>query len=72
METGRNGNLDLVLVRYSSEAWIAFVPPMSIEDCLLLWMIVRSQTYYLEHILAYVSRKARYALVTGSGSFWID
>ena len=42
---------------------------VSIEDRLLLWMIVRSQTYYLEHILAYGSGKARCALVMGSGSF---
>ena len=35
-------------------------------------MVVRSQTYYPEHILAYGSGKARYALVLGSGSFWTD
>ena len=40
-----------------------------IEDCLLLCMLVRSQTYYPEHILAYRSKKARYALVVGFGSF---
>ena len=40
-----------------------------IEDRLLMWMVVRSQTYYPEHILAYESGKARYALVVGSGSF---
>ena len=72
METRRNGTLDLDLVRHSSEARIAFVPPVSIEDRLLLWMVVRSQTYYPEHILAYRSGKARYALVMGSGSFWAD
>ena len=42
---------------------------MSIKDRPLLWMVVMSQTYYLEHILAYGSRKAHYALVMGSGSF---
>ena len=42
---------------------------MSIKDHPLLWMVVRSQTYYPEHILAYGSGKARYALVVGSGSF---
>ena len=42
---------------------------VSIKDRLLLWMVVRSQTYYPEHILAYGSGKARYALVMGSGSF---
>jgi hypothetical protein len=35
----------------------------------LLWMVVRSQTYYPEHILAYVSGKTCYSLVMGSGSF---
>ena len=53
METGWNGTLDLDLVRHSSEARIAFVSPVSIEDRPLLWMVVRSQTYYPEHILAY-------------------
>ena len=72
METGRNGTLDLDLVRHSSEVRIALVPPLSIEDCPLLWMLVRSQTYYLEHILAYGSRKARYTLIVGSGSFRTD
>ena len=45
---------------------------MSIKDCPLLWMIVRSQAYYPEHILAYESGKACYALVVGSGSFRTD
>ena len=61
--------LDLDLVRHSSEARITLVLPMSIEDHWLLWMVVRSQTYYREHILAYGSGKAHYALVMGSGSF---
>ena len=65
-------DLDLDLVRQPSEAPVAFVPPVSIEDRLLLWMVVRSQTYYPEHILAYGSRKTCYSLVMGSGSFWID
>ena len=43
-----------------------------VKDRSLLWMVVRSQTYYPEHILAYGSGKARYTLVMGSGSFWID
>ena len=72
METGWNGTLDLDLVRYSSEARIALIPPMSIEDRLLIWMVVRSQTYYPEHILAYRSGKARYALIVGSGSYRTD
>ena len=60
------------MVRHSSEARIALVPPVSIEDRSLLWMVVRSQTYYSEHILAYGSGKARYALVVGFDSFWIN
>ena len=42
---------------------------MLIKDRPLLWMVVRSQTYYHKYILAYGSRKAHYALVVGSGSF---
>ena len=42
---------------------------MSIKDLPLLWMVVSSQTYYPEHILAYGSGNARYALVVGFGSF---
>ena len=64
--------MDLDLVRHLSEAPIAFVPPESIKDRLLLWMVVRSQTYYPEHILAYGSRMTCYSLVMGSGSFWTD
>ena len=61
--------MDLVLVRHSSEARIALVLPVSIEDRTLLWILVRSQTYYPEHILTYGSRKARCSLVVGSSSF---
>ena len=43
-----------------------------IKDRSLVCMVVRSQTYYPKHILAYGSRKAHYALVVGSGSFWTD
>ena len=64
--------LDLDLVRYSSEAWITLVSPMSIENHPMLWMVVRSQTYYPEHILAYGSGKARYTLTMGSNSFRTD
>jgi hypothetical protein len=64
--------LDLDLVRQSSEALIAFVPPVSIEDRPLLWMVVRSQTYCPEHILAYGSGKTYYSLVMGSDSFRTD
>ena len=72
MKTGWDYTLDLNLVRQLSEAPVAFVPPMSIEDRPLLWMVVRSQTYYPEHIPAYLSGNARYALVVGSGSFRTD
>ena len=45
---------------------------VSIKDRPLLWMVVRSQTYYPEHILAYGSRKACCSLVVGFGSFRTD
>ena len=45
---------------------------MSIKDRPLLWMVVRSQTYYPEHILAYGSGKACCSLVVGSSSFRTD
>jgi hypothetical protein len=61
--------LDLDLVRLPSEALVAFVPLVFVEDRPLLWMVVRSQTYYPEHILAYESGKTCYSLVMGSGSF---
>ena len=60
------------LVRQPSEALVAFVPPVSVKDRPLLWMIVRSQTYYPEHILVYGHGKAHCSLVMGSGSFWAD
>jgi hypothetical protein len=56
----------------SSEALVAFVPPVSIEDRPLHWTLVKSQTYYPEHVLAYRSGKARYSLIVGSGSFQTD
>ena len=45
---------------------------VSIEDRPLLWMVIKSQIYYPEHILAYGSGNAHYALVMGSSSFRID
>jgi hypothetical protein len=45
---------------------------VSIEDRMLHWTLVKSQTYYLEHILVYRSRKTCYSLVVGSGSFRTD
>ena len=48
---------------------ILFSLSMSIEDYPLLWMVVRSQTYYPEHILAYGSGKAHCALIVGPCSF---
>ena len=44
-------------VWHSSEARIAFVPPVSVKDRPLHWVLGRSPTYYLEHILVYGSRK---------------
>ena len=38
----------------------------------LLWMLVRSQTYYPKHILAYGSGKAHCSLILGFGSFYTD
>ena len=72
MGTERNCTLDLDSVGQSSEALVALVLPMSIKDRPLLWMVVRSQTYYPEHILAYGSRKTYHSLIMGSGSFQID
>ena len=64
--------MDLDLVRHSSKAQIALVALVSIEDRPLLWMVVRSQTYYPKHILAYGSKKARCSLVVGYISFRTD
>ena len=44
-------------VCHSSEVWIVLVPPMSVKDCPLHWIQVRSQIYYSEHILVYGSRE---------------
>ena len=64
--------LDLDLIRHSSEARVALVPPVPVKDRPLLWILVRSQTYYPEHIPTYGSGKARCSLVVGFDSFWID
>jgi hypothetical protein len=61
-----------VLVGQQSGALVAFVPLVSIEDRPLLRMVVRSQTYYSEHILTCGSEKTCYSLVMGFGSFWTD
>ena len=61
--------LDLDLVRHSSEARVALVSPVPVKDRPLLWILVRSQTYYPKHILAYGSRKPRCSLVVGSDTF---
>ena len=42
---------------------------VSVKDRPLMWILVRSQTYYPKHILAYGSGKTRCSLVVGSGSF---
>jgi hypothetical protein len=36
------------------------------------WTLVKSQTYYFEHIIAYGSGKAYYSLVVVFGSFRTD
>ena len=45
---------------------------MSVKDRPLQWILVRSQTYYPEHILTYGSGKTRCSLVMGSDSFRTD
>jgi len=55
-----------------SEALVAYVLPKSFEDHPLLWMVVRSHTYYPKHIRAYGSGKTHYSLVVGFGSFWTN
>ena len=42
---------------------------MLVKDWPLHWILVRSQTYYPEHILVYGSRKTYHSLVIGFGSF---
>ena len=69
METERNGTLHLDLVWHSSEARIAFVPPVSVKDQPLHWVLGRSQTYYPKHILMYGHEKTHCSLVMGSDSF---
>jgi hypothetical protein len=64
--------MNLDLVGQQSGALVAFVLPVSIEDRPLHWTLVKSQTYYPEHILAYGSGKACYSLVMGPASFWTD
>ena len=49
-----------------------FFLSMSVKDRSLPWMVVRSQTYYPKHILAYGSGKAHCSLVVGFGSFRTD
>jgi hypothetical protein len=65
-------DLDLDWLDDRVRALVVFVPPVSIKDRPLHWTLVKSQTYYPEHILAYESGKAHYSLVVGSGSFWTD
>ena len=53
---------------HSSEAWIAFVPPVSVKDRPLHWVLDRSQTYYPEHILRYGHRED---LLLSCHGFWL-
>ena len=60
--------MNLYLVWHSSEVRIALVPPMLVKDHSLYWILVRSQTYYPEHILIYGSRED--SLLSCRG-FWL-
>ena len=60
--------LYLDLVWHSSEARIALVPPVSVKDRPLHWILVRSQTYYPEHILVYGNKED--SLLSCHG-FWL-
>ena len=62
---GYDGCDELCPVAMGLSLVILFSLSMSTEDRPLLLMVVRSQTYYPEHILAYGSGKARCALVLG-------
>ena len=64
--------MDLDLVRHSRKARIALVPLVSVKDRLLHWILVRSQTFYPEHILVYGDGKAHCSFVMGSDSFPTD
>jgi hypothetical protein len=55
-----------------SEVQVVIVPPVLIEDRLLLWMVVRLHTYYPEHTLAYGGGKTCYSLVMGFSTFRTD
>ena len=57
METEQNGTLDLNLVRHSSEVWVAFVPPVLIEDRPLLWMVVGHRLIILSTYLLMGARR---------------
>ena len=78
METGQGHGMviggcnELCPVAMGLSLVTLFSLSVSIEDCPLLWMVVRSQTYYPEHILSYESGKAHCTLVVGYGSFWTD
>ena len=78
METGQGygvgygGCDELCLATTGFSLVTLFSLSVSIEDRPLLWMVVKSQTYYREHILAYGSGKARCSLIVGSGSFRTD
>ena len=60
--------LDLDLVWHSSEARIAFVPPVLVKDRQLHWVLGKSRTYYSEHILVYGRRED---LLLSCRGFWL-
>ena len=45
---------------------------MSIKDRPLHWILVRSQTYYLEHILVYGNREGSLLSYRGFRLFWTN
>ena len=49
-------------------ARIALIPPVTVKDRSLHWILVRSQTYYPEHILVYGSREG---LLLSCHGFWL-
>jgi hypothetical protein len=70
MGTGGCNKLCPMAMGLSLVTWCSL--SVSIEDRPLLWMVVRSQTSYPKHILAYRSRKACCSLIVGFSSFRTD
>jgi hypothetical protein len=69
---GIGGCNRLCLVATGHSLVASFFLSVLIKDHSLHWTLVKSQTYYPEHILAYESGNACYSLVMGFGSFRTD